>query len=173
MKKLIMMLGVALVGLMTQAATCAWSGSSIAKNGSAAATDYTMYLIDSTVLSSDTLRNALASGDTTALTGEAVVRTANGAAQGANVRWSASGWGDFTAGTEYSYYSVILNGSLEDATAFMMTETLTKTVPATGALNMGFGSQASNTWSEVVPEPTTGLLMLIGLAGLALRRKQA
>ena len=37
-----------------------------------------------------------------------------------------------------------------------------------------FGSQASQTWYAVaVPEPTSGLLMLLGMAGLALRRKRA
>ena len=173
MKKLIMMLGAVLVGFMAQAATCAWSGLNVSKNGSAAATDYTIYLIDSSVLTSDALRTALAGGDTSALTGSAVVHTTNGLAAGANVRWNAAGWGDFAAGTEYSFYSVILNGALDDATAFMITDIVTKTAPATGALNMGFGLQASNTWTETVPEPTTGLLPLLGMAGLALRRKQA
>jgi hypothetical protein len=40
------------------------------------------------------------------------------------------------------------------------------------ALNAGFGTQASNTW-VAVPEPTSGLLMLLGVAGLALKRKRA
>ena len=34
------------------------------------------------------------------------------------------------------------------------------------------GYQGTGTWS-VVPEPTSGLLLLLGMAGLALRRKQA
>ena len=34
------------------------------------------------------------------------------------------------------------------------------------------GYQGTGTWS-VVPEPTSGLMILLGLAGLALRRKQA
>lgn len=36
-------------------------------------------------------------------------------------------------------------------------------------------SQAAGAWGSVsdVPEPTSGLLMLIGMAGLALRRKRA
>lgn len=36
----------------------------------------------------------------------------------------------------------------------------------------GAGSASPLTVSEVVPEPTSGLLMLFGLAGLALRRKR-
>ena len=36
----------------------------------------------------------------------------------------------------------------------------------------GLGYQGTGTWS-VVPEPTSGLMILLGLAGLALRRKQA
>jgi len=50
------------------------------------------------------------------------------------------------------------------------------------ALNAGFGNQSSASWVQLstptpgpedVPEPTSGLLMLIGAAGLALRRKRA
>ena len=40
------------------------------------------------------------------------------------------------------------------------------------ALNAGFGTQAANTWTAI-PEPTSGLLMLLGVAGLALRRRRA
>ncbi len=37
-----------------------------------------------------------------------------------------------------------------------------------------FGSQANNTWHAIgtVPEPTSGLLILVGVASLALRRKR-
>lgn len=45
-----------------------------------------------------------------------------------------------------------------------------------GAVNVTVGNMAtssvSSTWTAV-PEPTSGLLMLVGLAGLALRRKRA
>lgn len=49
--------------------------------------------------------------------------------------------------------------------------TATWTGPS-GAKSLAFGSQAANTW-HAIPEPTSGLLMLVGLAGLALRRRRA
>ena len=48
----------------------------------------------------------------------------------------------------------------------------------TGATSVAFGTMATFTqnaanWSSAdVPEPTSGLLLLLGVAGLALRRKQ-
>ena len=41
-----------------------------------------------------------------------------------------------------------------------------------GALDATYGTFNSAGW-QAVPEPTSGLLMLVGLAGLALRRKRA
>ena len=173
MKKLVMALGVALMGFALQAATCNWTGMGVTLNGSAAATDYTVYLIDSSVVSSSAMSSALAGGDFSALTGSAVVKTGKGIAVGtASMRWGVNGWGDFAAGESYTYYTVVLNNSHNKATSFMITKDVTATAPSSGSINMAFGSQASNTWTPV-PEPTTGLLLLIGMAGLALRRKQA
>jgi len=46
------------------------------------------------------------------------------------------------------------------------------------ALNAGFGNQSTATWTQLsspepIPEPTSGLLVLLGMAGLALKRKRA
>ena len=41
-----------------------------------------------------------------------------------------------------------------------------------GAGNMQSATQNASNWAAV-PEPTSGLLMLIGIAGLALRRRRA
>ena len=62
-----------------------------------------------------------------------------------------------------------------EASHFMVTGTRTSTTyDDTSSANRSFqiGSQASATWYTAVPEPTSGLLMLLGMAGLALRRKQ-
>ena len=47
------------------------------------------------------------------------------------------------------------------------------TTPTLGFGNMATASQAAGAWAAAdVPEPTSGLLLLLGVAGLALRRKQ-
>ena len=45
-------------------------------------------------------------------------------------------------------------------------------VQATATTVLAFGTQASQSWAAV-PEPTSGLLLLLGMAGLALKRKRA
>ena len=67
-----------------------------------------------------------------------------------------------------NYY--IVNGGATKSVSF---------TSSTGAKNLAFGSQATATqaagaWTATaVPEPTSGLLMLLGMAGLALRRRRA
>ena len=87
----------------------------------------------------------------------------------------------------YSYYFAILSGdqvyfSQEKSMAANATST-TAAVPfanqnasATGTFSSlaptGAGYAGAGHWSSV-PEPTSGLLMLLGMAGLALKRKRA
>lgn len=75
-------------------------------------------------------------------------------------------------------------GTVDTDLAADYTFTLTATDPTSGAtysatgsgssdnFGTGFGGIDAGTWSAV-PEPTSGLLMLLGVAGLALKRKRA
>ena len=78
----------------------------------------------------------------------------------------------FVVGNDYDFYFVITSGDKQFTSA-------TKSVGALDAqtANINFGNMASATqnasnWAAV-PEPTSGLLMLLGMAGLALKRKRA
>ena len=68
--------------------------------------------------------------------------------------------GDYTFDSSISVPSVIKQGAAA--------ATSTTTV---GFANMTSATAASN-WQSV-PEPTSGLLLLLGMAGLALKRKRA
>jgi len=81
----------------------------------------------------------------------------------------------FSASTTYYAQAVITDGSYENKT-----DVLAFTTPGTGNANINFANGNGfatsgmkwNGWTAV-PEPTSGLLMLLGVAGLALRRRRA
>ena len=81
-------------------------------------------------------------------------------------------------GKDYSVYLMIFDtAAVTDSSKFFVTEAkdLSTYSGADDLAQVKWGSQAGATsWASVsgsaVPEPTSGLLMLVGLAGLALRR---
>ncbi len=180
MKKLMILVAAASLAGLVNAATCNWSGSAVAlKSATDDPTKYTVYLLDATVTDASTMAGYLTNGDTSYLAAATVTTTA-GIAVGSPAtaaRWGKNGFGSYTAGDAYTYYTVIFNDAVDSADYFMITAEKAATVPSSGSLAMSFGSQASNSWvamgSSPVPEPTSGLLMLLGMAGLALRRRRA
>ena len=99
-----------------------------------------------------------------------------------SIPWSVS---SSSANNQYIYLSVFddlgnyINGSsletLESNTPFQ--STLDFTTPASGKIRFGVSQEASSTTlnytiGATVPEPTTGLLSLAGLAAAALRRRR-
>lgn len=78
---------------------------------------------------------------------------------------------DATVGQSYSFYFVIETDGKKFTSAAK-----TAVAPETGAAGVAFGNLQTATTTagawQSVPEPTSGLLLLLGMAGLALRRKQ-
>ena len=77
-----------------------------------------------------------------------------------------------------NFYMIIEDaGNTIDTSVTDPTKIITSTAQATSTPTVAFGSMATITpnaanWQSV-PEPTSGLLMLLGMAGLALRRRRA
>ena len=106
------------------------------------------------------------------------------AMSGANVQTGTfqEGWGGWQDGlvtdASSSAYLVVINKLEAGATFYysadLSTEDYQYTPPAGSPGALVFDSVSSGTIATAaVPEPTSGLLMLVGLAGLALRRRRA
>ena len=95
----------------------------------------------------------------------------------------------WASGDTVSGFAVILDATSQaDAKAYMIAiggsgadkgkDILTKEAGATGNMQFSWYSQANNSWTAMpsgssVPEPTSGMLLMFGLATLALRRRRA
>ena len=178
MKKMIIAAAVALMGVAINAATVNWSVNAVQSSPDhTVGAGWIVQIFDSSV----TYDYAKAvSGDITALVSGATV------AAGSSFR--AAGTTTMDNGTSKNVYAVIYDAtSIADADNYIISDITTWTANAAGSNVTGsFGAMTGTTsvnkflnssWtavpSESVPEPTSGLLLLLGMAGLALRRKQA
>lgn len=154
MKKILVLVAVTVAGVAANAASFKWSGANI-------------YGPDGNKFSgtAELFCDALS---TSALSTAAVTSGAIAATSFDN----ATAVGDssydfyFKITTTYGGKEVSYTSAVKQVTAL-----------ETGTATIGFGNQqsatqASGAWAAV-PEPTSGLLMLLGVAGLALRRKRA
>ena len=199
MKKLMMALGVVALAATVQAATFRWyMGSPVSPSDDATGqiTSGTLYLFSGSG-QSDLLTGYVAaiaadsSSGITYLTGvDSYVGSATiGASStkfgtttvpGATVTSGRVVWSETTSDASRSYYHVLVDGD-----NIYISDTLTVGVAGTGNTNFPFQNNESRTALKqasdgytgggwyAVPEPTSGLLMLLGMAGLALRRRRA
>jgi len=183
MKKLMTFAACAMLAAVTHAAAVGWS---LAGANNYAGDAYQFFVIGQNGVESIATITALLDAGTSVdsyVFGSGAV-AANGAA---NSPATAAGAPTLDAGTYTSFFVVFdtttpTAGSSNYAVVSGAAN-LTKTVGAsTGTVSFTAGSQATflndaSNWHSYgtapVPEPTSGLLMLLGMAGLALRRKRA
>lgn len=177
MKKLVMFCLCVAMSVALHAATANWSVTKVYQPGTeTAASGYIGYLFE--VSSSITIENVTAAiNDGSFATTYASSALANGAttSTGSLIKTGLGSY-DASSGT-VSWFTVIFDaGSVSEANNYIVTGTASQTfTSATGAKAASFTNIGTTyTWNSMaVPEPTSGLLMLIGLAGLALRRRRS
>ena len=179
MKKLMMAVAIVCAAVMAQAAQVTWSASAIAGTGS---TSYYAMLVDVTGMSdvtADSVALAIIAGTFEGNTMYAGAGTYNATKDQVAVAFSKkTANGDYANEQAVSYMTIVFDAAAAaDAKNYLVTSgdaPASGKFSAAGLLAVQQGSQASKTWTAVaVPEPTSGLLMLVGLAGLALRRRRA
>ena len=185
MKKLMITLAAITLGIAANAASYTWSVASGRINDGAATPAYVAentvaYLMFTSTISQDDLIAKLADG--TAASYVSANKVGSGTVN--NAARILDGTASASVTTEQTAYFVIFNGD-----NMYVSTTATAAYDALDASPIAFASQSTPSkstftsgnytangagwYAQAVPEPTSGLLMLLGMAGLALRRRRA
>lgn len=187
MKKLMFMLVAFACAVSLQASTVKWNvtniygvnsdgaGQTASSSRPAAGNYYVLCMLTSAMSLSDA-QAAIANKDIASIAGKA---TYQGVTTGTGMYASAKYDGGWNADDKVEIYAVVLNASSIDKATYATVGSVASYTYADSAedkaLQVNMKTATQGTWSAVssVPEPTSGLLMLLGMAGLALRRKRA
>ena len=189
MKKLMIAAAMVCAAAMVQAGAVQWSAISIVSSGTAyvgGTTTYSAYLFEGSDITVATkmLEEGKFSDFTTAAKDMNTAKATT--ASTPKMNFAASTFGSYSQGDSFTGYMIILDAAeAKDAKNYLLAtwagtgadqgkSVITKTQGASGNMSFTYGNQGSNTaWTSIAPEPTSGLLLLIGMAGLALRRRRA
>ena len=181
MKKLIIFAACAMLAAVTNAAAVGWS---LAGATGYAGDAYQFFVVGQNGVSSVATITALL--DAGMSTADYAFGSGTVAANGSAIVAAATSGKTLDAGTTYNSFFVIFDSDtlISGSTKYAVVSeasNLTQSPSATAA-NITFvaGNQSTflndaSNWSSygAVPEPTSGLLVLLGMAGLALKRKRA
>ena len=192
MKKLMIAVAIVCAAVMAQAATANWRCSAAnvydGTGATATANKYTgsAYFFDADSLSQAALFAIIEAADSTFDITKQTGYVATGTIAAGSMAVASNTFSKFDQGSgDHSFYFALI----EDDRVYL---SATKTAAASGTdspVTLAFGNQNPTTgakssalptdgfvsagqWASI-PEPTSGLLMLLGMAGLALRRRRA
>ena len=187
MKKIIVALGALVFAVAAHAASFNWTSTGLASTRNIYSSDAStllysanstamLYLFDAATVTQGDLLAGLRSGsaitDFTSVASQTIASNSRVASQ-------AVSYG--TAGMDYTFYMAIVDGDnvfLSGDVPASGQESDTPNIAINGLTtatknNFGDAAYSAAGWYTTVPEPTSGILMLVGLAGLALRRRRA
>lgn len=179
MKKIITIMAAILFGMSIKAATVDWSVDVYDLSETSDTTTYTLY----SFASGDVASTLAAALNTSGKFNQTAFESALSAATKSTASFDEFGWADGNingvSGSSISFL-ILTDGTAADSTFYFASNVditgYTYEPPAgnPGVLYVDTSSFVSGTvGTAAVPEPTSGLLMLVGLAGLALRRRRA
>ena len=185
MKKLLIAAAIVCAAVMSHAAKCEWGISKIGASPDAtAATGWAAYLVSAADLETFQSLDAdkVAGWVTSHYIDQAPTMT-GGRGQGIIVS-GATGDNYGIGDSENAFIVLFDNASAANASYYAYTSTLQSQEVGDGGANIQlpfgeFASVVQGGWQSTsggpspIPEPTSGLLLLLGVAGLALKRKRA
>ena len=180
MKKLMMAAVVAMLGIAANAAACSWDVDTVysfvgpTAVSSSTATDYLTYFVNADAYSVSQATTAISGGDLTFLSDTTKAWAGDALDDGYAAGTAGDVWG--SSATVNGYLVILNSDDIDNATYAYISGVESATTTAIGGnAQISFGdldgSASGANWTAV-PEPTSGLLLVVGGALLALRRRR-